>query len=71
MDSLDPAFAPGTGTPEPAGITSEEMLKSINALKGLNVVAIDLVEVSPPNDVNDITSILAAKIIREVLLGLW
>lgn len=71
IDVVDPAFAPGTGTPEPAGITSEEMLKSINALKGLNVVAIDLVEVSPPNDINDITSILAAKIIREAMLGLW
>jgi agmatinase len=71
IDVVDPAFAPGTGTPEPAGISSRELLQSINQLKGLNVIAIDLVEVSPPNDRQDITSVLAAKVIREAILGLW
>ncbi|NPV93389.1 MAG: agmatinase [Firmicutes bacterium] len=71
IDVVDPAFAPGTGTPEPAGISSRELLQSVDQLKGLNIVAIDLVEVSPPNDRQDITSVLAAKVIREAILGLW
>lgn len=70
IDVVDPAFAPGTGTPEPGGISSGELLKSVHTLKGLNIVAVDLVEVSPPNDRQDITSILAAKIVREAVLGL-
>ncbi|AEF17260.1 MULTISPECIES: agmatinase [Thermoanaerobacterium] len=69
IDVLDPAFAPGTGTPEPGGITSKEALSAIHMLKDLNVVGMDLVEVSPDYDHSGITSILAAKLIRESILS--
>lgn len=69
IDVLDPAFAPGTGTPEPGGCSSRELLQAILALKSLNVVGMDLVEVSPMNDLSDRTAILGAKIIRESLLA--
>ena len=68
IDVVDPAFAPGTGTPEPGGITSEELLSGLPFLKGLNLVGFDLVEVSPPHDSNGITALLAAKILREAAI---
>lgn len=68
IDILDPAFAPGTGTPEPGGFSSKELFDVLLAFGELNVVGFDLVEISPPNEKGDITSILGAKIIREVLL---
>ncbi|MBX6395519.1 MAG: agmatinase [Alicyclobacillaceae bacterium] len=70
IDVVDPAFAPGTGTPEPGGITSVELLKAIHLLRGLKVIGFDLVEVSPPLDPTEQTQILAAKVIREALLVL-
>lgn len=69
IDVLDPAFAPGTGTPEGAGITSKELLQAMHQLAALNVVGFDLVEVAPPYDAGDSTSILAAKLLREALLS--
>ncbi|ADH60902.1 agmatinase [Thermoanaerobacter mathranii subsp. mathranii str. A3] len=71
IDVIDPAFAPGTGTPEPGGITTKEALEVIHILKDLNVVGMDLVEVSPSHDIAGITSILAAKIIRESILSFF
>ena len=71
IDVADPAFAPGTGTPEPGGCTSRELISVIHALQGLNLVGMDIVEVSPMNDVSDQTSILAAKLIREAILTFW
>jgi len=68
IDVVDPAFANGTGTPEPGGITSREMLKAVEMLKGLNIVGFDLVEVSPIFDQSDRTALLAAKIIRDIIL---
>jgi agmatinase len=72
IDVVDPAFAPGTGTAEPGGITSLELLQSIHAIaaSGIDVVGFDLVEVSPGIDPTEQTQILASKVIREVLLGL-
>ncbi|MDD4570698.1 MAG: agmatinase, partial [Tepidanaerobacteraceae bacterium] len=70
IDVVDPAFAPGTGTPEPGGCSSKEILEVISRVKTLNVVGFDLVEVSPTNDFSEITSLLAAKIVREVLIAL-
>lgn len=67
IDAVDPAYAPGTGTPEVGGFTSYEMLQMIRSLQGLNFVGFDLVEVSPPYDNNDITSILAANLVFEFL----
>lgn len=68
IDVADPSYANGTGTPEPGGISSGELLQAVHAFKGLNLVGFDLVEVSPPYDLSDRTALLAAKIIRDVIL---
>ncbi len=67
IDSIDPAFAPGTGTPEVGGLSSYQILQLVRGLNGLNIIGIDLVEVSPPYDHSDITSILAANLAFEFL----
>ncbi len=67
IDSLDPAQAPGTGTPEAGGLTALEALRILRGLRGLDIVAADLVEVSPPFDVGGITSLNAANILFEEL----
>ncbi len=68
IDVADPSYANGTGTPEPGGISSRELLEAVHAFKGVNLVGFDIVEVSPPYDSSDRTAILAAKIIRDVIL---
>ena len=67
IDSLDPAYAPGTGTPEIAGLTTPQALQLIHALHGVNVVGCDLVEVSPPYDPSGNTALTAANLIYEML----
>jgi len=67
IDAVDPAFAPGTGTPEVGGLTSYQALQLLRGLKGLDLVGFDLVEVSPPYDHGDITAILAANLAFEFL----
>ncbi len=67
IDGADPAYAPGTGTPEVGGLTSYQMLQLVRGLRGLAFVGFDLVEVSPPYDHSDITAILAANIVFEYL----
>lgn len=67
IDCVDPAFAPGTGTPEVGGVTSGEMLQLVRGLNGLNLIGFDLVEVSPPFDHAGITAILAANLAFEFL----
>ncbi|HZK86782.1 MAG TPA: agmatinase [Syntrophomonas sp.] len=69
IDVLDPAFAPGTGTPEAGGISSRDLIKALLDLASLNVVGFDLVEISPAHDIADNSSILGAKILREALLA--
>ncbi|KYP81256.1 agmatinase [Ferroacidibacillus organovorans] len=69
IDVLDPAHAPGTGTAEAGGISSKELLAAIHAMKGLNVVGFDLVEVAPVLDASEQTQIVAAKVVREALLA--
>lgn len=68
IDVVDPAYVNGTGTPEPGGISSKELIQSVNLLKSLNLVGFDIVEVSPPYDNSDRSALLAAKIIRDVIL---
>jgi len=68
IDVVDPAFAPGTGTPEPGGLTSSQFLEIILKMKELDIVGADVVEVSPYYDISDRTSLLAAKIVRELIL---
>ena len=67
VDGLDPVFAPGTGTPEIGGFTSVEAQLMIRALRGLNLVGGDVVEVAPPFDQTGSTSLLGASIMYEVL----
>ncbi len=67
IDSIDPVFAPGTGTPEIGGFTSAEALNLIRGFRGLNYIGADVVEVSPPFDVAGITSLTAATIMYEIL----
>lgn len=67
IDAADPAYAPGTGTPEVAGLHSRELVALVRGLKGLNTVAFDLVEVSPPWDSSEITALLAANLVYEFL----
>lgn len=69
IDVMDPAFAPGTGTPEPGGIHSREMIEAVMAMKGLNVVGFDVVEIAPGLDPSDRTVVLGAKLIREAILA--
>ncbi len=71
IDSVDPAYAPGTGTPEVGGLTSYEALGLVRALKGLPVVGFDVVEVSPLYDgPGQITALLAANLLYEFLCTL-
>ena len=67
IDAVDPAYAPGTGTPEVGGLTSFQMLQLVRGLQGLDLIGFDLVEVSPPYDHGDITSILAANLAFEFM----
>ncbi len=67
IDSLDPSFAPGTGTPEIAGLTPPQALQLIRGLRGLNLVGCDLVEVSPPYDMAGTTALTAANLLFEML----
>ena len=65
---LDPAFAPGTGTPEVGGLSTSEALSILRALRGINLVGADVVEVSPPYDgPGQPTALAAANVAYELL----
>lgn len=68
IDVVDPAYAPGTGTQEPGGCTSREIIQAIHLLGKLDIVGFDLVEVNPQLDFSERTAILAAKLVREGIL---
>ncbi len=73
IDVLDPAFAPGTGYIEAGGISSKELLDSVSLLlseSSINIVGADIVEVCPPTDNSDRTSAIAAKLLREIIIGM-
>ena len=70
IDSVDPAFAPGTGTPEVAGLTSREIMDLVRGLRSLDIVGFDIVEVAPAYDSAEITALLAANLVYEFLLVL-
>ena len=67
IDFVDPAYAPGTGTPEVGGFTSFETLEFIRQLKDLNFVGFDVVEVAPPYDHSEITAYMGANIVFEFM----
>ena len=70
IDFIDPAYAPGTGTPEVGGPTSFEAIQCVRALRGLDIIASDLVEVSPPFDPSGGTAWLGASILFELLCAM-
>ncbi len=67
IDAVDPAFAPGTGTPEVGGLSSAQVLDLLRMLADLEIVAFDVVEVSPPYDQSGITAMLAANVLFELI----
>ena len=68
LDVLDPSVLPGTGTPEPGGVSFKELHNALLLLKDLNIVGADAVELSPPYDHSDASTVVAYKIVREILL---
>jgi agmatinase len=67
IDVLDPAHAPGTGTPEPGGLTTRELQELLRGLDGLQIAGADVVEVSPAYDHAEITALAAAQVAYELL----
>ncbi len=67
IDSLDPAFAPGTGVPSAGGLSSRELLDVLHQLKGIRLAGLDVDEVSPPLDIGHVTSLAALKFIFEFI----
>lgn len=67
VDAIDPSQAPGTGTPEIGGFTTFEAQRMVRGLQGLNIIGADVVEVSPPFDLSNMTSILGATLMFELL----
>jgi len=67
IDGIDPAFAPGTGTPEIGGLTTIQGMEIVRGCQGLNLIGSDLMEVSPPYDTTGSTSLLAANLLYEML----
>lgn len=68
LDVLDPSIFSGTGTPEPGGLTYKELQKAILEMKDLNIVALDVNELSPDYDSSKVSTVTACKIIRELIL---
>jgi len=69
IDCLDPAFAPGTGTPEPGGMSTNQVLSVLEGLQAIDCVGMDCVEVAPPYDHAELSSLAAAKFIWTYLCG--
>lgn len=67
VDVLDPAFAPGTGTPEIGGMTTLQAQQMIRGLRGLNLIGADVVEVSPPFDQGGATALVGATMMFELM----
>jgi guanidinobutyrase len=70
IDGLDPAFAPGTGTPEIGGLTVIQGIEILRGCRGLDIVGGDMVEVSPPYDTTGNTALIAANLLYELLCSL-
>jgi agmatinase len=71
IDVCDPAHAPGTGTPEPGGLTARELLRAVRKIAiELPLAGMEVVEVSPPYDHAEITAMLAHRVILEALSGI-
>lgn len=68
LDIMDPSIFPGTGTPEPGGISFNELINKLLLFKNKNVIGIDVVELSPHYDISGVSTATAAKVIRELLI---
>ena len=68
LDVLDPSIFPGTGTPEAGGVTFRELMDAILKLQGLNIVGFDINELSPHYDQSGVSTAVACKVLRELLL---
>ena len=66
LDGIDPAYAPGVSHPEPGGLSTRDLIKVISNIDG-QIVGADIVEYNPKKDINDITAITAAKILKELM----
>ena len=71
LDVLDPSIFPGTGTPEAGGVTFNELLNAIWLLKPLNIVGFDINELSPAYDPSGVSTAVACKLLRELILAFW
>jgi agmatinase len=67
IDVLDPAFAPGTGTPEAGGLSNRELLRILRGLTGVNLVGADVVEVAPAYDHAEVTALAAATVVFDLI----
>lgn len=68
VDVLDPSVMPGTGTPEPGGVSFKELLNALLSLEGLNIIGFDINEFSPPCDISGISKAAAVKLLREMIM---
>ena len=68
LDVLDPSTFPGTGTPEAGGVSFNELLQAVISMTGLNIVGCDIDELSPVYDQSGVSTAVACKILREILL---
>lgn len=68
LDVLDPSVLPGTGTPEPGGVCFNELIEAIRIIASSHIVGMDVMELSPHYDSSDVSSVVAAKVVREMLL---
>ncbi len=71
MDVLDPSIFPGTGTPEAGGVTFSQLLEAVYKVATLNIVACDINELSPLNDQSGVSTLVACKLLRELLLSIY
>jgi len=70
LDVLDPSILPGTGTPEPGGVTYKDLIDLLKRFETLNIVGADVVELSPHYDTSDVSSIVAASVVKEIALSI-
>ena len=68
LDVLDPSIFPGTGTPEPGGISFDDLIEVIKKISTCQIVGMDVMELSPPCDVSGVSNVVAATVVREMLL---
>ena len=70
LDVLDPSVFPGTGTPEPGGVQFMQLLEAVFKLRGQNIVGCDINELSPHYDMSGVSTAVACKTLRELLLAI-